>query len=67
MVTKFGRGLFRVYEFLNAIHDSFFETLFSFGFFVFGYPLTTIVGNLGLVEMIKSLVKSYLFHILRIY
>lgn len=47
MVTKFGRSFFRVYEFLNAIHDSFFETLFSFGFCVFGYPLTTIVGNLG--------------------
>jgi hypothetical protein len=34
MVTKFGRGSLRVYEFLNIIHDSFLSTFFSFGFLV---------------------------------
>jgi hypothetical protein len=67
MVTKFGRGFFKVYEFSNAIHDLFFNTLFSFGFCVFGCPLITIVWNLGRVELIKSLVKGYLFYILQMF
>jgi hypothetical protein len=45
----------------NMIH--FLAPLFSFGFCVFGYPLTTIVWNLGWIKVIKSLVKGYLFYI----
>ncbi len=47
----------------SMIH--FLAPLFSFGFCVFGCPLTTIAWNLGWVEVIKSLVKGYVFRILQ--
>jgi hypothetical protein len=45
----------------------FWAPLFSFGYCVFGCPLITIAWNLGWVEVTKSLVKGYLFHILWIF
>jgi hypothetical protein len=39
MVTKFGRGFFKVYEFSNAIHDLFLNTLFHLGFVSLVAPL----------------------------
>jgi hypothetical protein len=47
MAIDFGKDFLTVYEFLNAIHDSFLTPLFSFGFCVFGCPFTTIAWNLG--------------------
>jgi hypothetical protein len=47
----------------SIIH--FWAPLLSFGFCVFGCPLTIIAWNLGWVEVIKSLVKGYVFHILQ--
>jgi hypothetical protein len=43
----------------SMIH--FLTFLFSFGFCVFGCLFITIVWNLGWVEVIKSLVKGYIF------
>jgi hypothetical protein len=43
----------------SMIH--FLTLLFSFEFCVFGCPFTTIVWNIRWVEVIKFLVKGYLF------
>jgi hypothetical protein len=64
MVIDFGRGFLKVYEFENAIHDSFLSTSVFIWVLCLWLPLTTITWNLGWVEVIKSLVKGYFFHIL---
>jgi hypothetical protein len=43
----------------------FLAPMFEFGFCVFGCPFTTIVEKLGWVEMIKSLAKGDISHILQ--
>jgi len=47
MVTDFGRGFLRVYEFENAIHDSFFSTSVFIWVLCFWLPFTNIMWNLG--------------------
>jgi hypothetical protein len=66
LVTNFQKGLEGIYVLICNIWIHILALVFPFEFCVFGYTfITTIVWNLGWVEVVKSLVKGNFFHILQ--